>query len=88
MLLISIVTYEQQRYVKASDRCFYMKIMNYDKCSKILSTSCLLNRPRQMGQTQIRLLLQKQSDQGLPRLLQMYSDKYFVNPSPDNQRFI
>ena len=23
MLLISIVIYEQQRYVKASDRCFY-----------------------------------------------------------------
>ena len=60
---------------------FIMKIMNYIKCSKILNTSCLPKRPRQTGQTQIRLLLKKQSDLGLPSLLQMYSDKHFVNPA-------
>ena len=32
-------------------------------------TSCLLKRSRQTAQTQIRLLLKKQSDQGLPCLL-------------------
>ena len=67
---------------------FIMKIMNCIKCSKILNSSCLPKRPRQMGQTQIRLLLKKQSDQGLSGLLQMYSDKHFVNPSPDKQRLI
>ena len=36
------------------------------KCSQISNTSCLL---RQTGQTQIRQLLKKQSDQGLPCLL-------------------
>ena len=34
-----------------------------------LNASCLPKRPRQTGQTQIRLLLKKQSDQGLPCLL-------------------
>ena len=41
----------------------------YSKCSNILDTSCLPKRHRQTGQTQIRLLLKKQSDQGLPCLL-------------------
>ena len=41
----------------------------YRKCSKISNTSCLPNRPRQIAQTQIRLLLKKQADQGLPCLL-------------------
>ena len=41
----------------------------YYICSKILNTSCLPKRPRQTVQTQIRLLLKKQSDQGLPCLL-------------------
>ena len=41
----------------------------YGKCSKISNTSCLPNRPRQTRQTQIRLLLKKQSDQCLPSLL-------------------
>ena len=41
----------------------------YGKCSKISNTSYLPKRPRQIGQTQIRLLLKKQSDQGLPYLL-------------------
>ena len=40
--------------------------------------------PRQTVQTQIRLLLKKQSDQGLPCL---YSDKHFVNSIPGNQIF-
>ena len=37
--------------------------------SKILNTSPLPKRYRQTGQTQIRLLLKKQSNQGLPSLL-------------------
>ena len=41
----------------------------YSKCSEILNTNCLLKRPRQKRQTQIRLLLKKQSDQGLLYLL-------------------
>ena len=41
----------------------------YGKCSKILNTSCLPNWSRQTVQTQIRLLLEKQSDQGLLCLL-------------------
>ena len=40
----------------------------YSKCSKILNMGCLLKRPRQTMQTQIRLLLKKQSDQDLPCL--------------------
>ena len=42
---------------------------SYGKRSKILNTSCLPKRPRQTGQSQIRLLLKKQSDQGLPSLV-------------------
>ena len=56
----------------------------FDKCSKNLNTSYLLKRPRQTGQTQIRLLLMKQSDQVFPVCC---STKHFVNPSPDNQNF-
>ena len=41
----------------------------YSKYSKILKTSCLPKRPWQTGKTQIRLLLKKQSDQGIPCLL-------------------
>ena len=43
--------------------------------------SYLPKRPRQIVQTQIRLLLKVHSDQGLPCL---YSDKQFENCSPDN----
>ena len=39
------------------------------KCSKILNSSWLQKRSRQTAQTQIRLLLKKQSDQVLPFLL-------------------
>ena len=42
-------------------------------------------QPRQAEQTQIRLFLMKQSDQGLPA---RYSEKCLVNSSPDNQCFI
>ena len=42
-------------------------------------------RPRQTAQTQIRLLLKKQSDQGLPCC---YSDKNLVNSSLENSHFI
>ena len=70
----------------------------YGKCSKISNTSCLpKKRLRQTGQTQIRLLLEKQSDQGLPCFLQKQSDrvfpvcyckKHFMNSIPDYQHFI
>ena len=43
-------------------------IAPYGKCSKIINTSCLTKRPRQTVQTQIRLLLKKQSDLGIPCL--------------------
>ena len=45
------------------------KDSNYGKCSKIVNASLLPKRHRQTGQTLIRLLLEKQSDQGLPCLL-------------------
>ena len=63
---------------KGSDQTFDLNIsldmclcdtVNYSKCSKIMNASCLLKRPKQTGQTQIRMLLQKQSDQGLTCLL-------------------
>ena len=41
----------------------------YSKCSKISNLIACQKDPRQAGQTQIRLLLKKQSDQGLPCLL-------------------
>ena len=42
---------------------------SYSKCSKISNVGCLPKRPGQTVQSQIRLLLKKQSDQGLPCLL-------------------
>ena len=57
----------------------------YGKCVKISNTSCLLKQPKQTGQPQIRLLLKKHTDQGLPCLLFWHS---FVNSSPKNQHFI
>ena len=48
------------------------------RCSKTLNTSCLPKRPRPTAQTQNRLFLMKQSDQGL----HCFSDKHFVNPNP------
>ena len=44
-------------------RCYYCK------CCKIFNNNCLPKRSSQTGQIQIRLLLKKQSDQGLPCLL-------------------
>ena len=63
----------------------YTRKWYYGKCSKILNTSCLSKRARQIEQTQIRLLLKKQSDQGLPCLLFKWPS---VNSSPNNQHFI
>ena len=45
----------------------------YGKSSKILNTSWLQKRSRQTVQTKIRLLLKKQSDQGLPCLLFLHA---------------
>ena len=55
--------------IKLAITMFSRTEREYDKCSKILNTHCLPKRPRQIGQTQSRLLLKKQSDQGLPYLL-------------------
>ena len=61
-----------------------LQLSHYGKCSKISNTSCLPKRPRQTVQTQIRLLLKKQSDQGLPHLLFWH----FVNARPDYPLFL
>ena len=47
----------------------FYAIIDYGKCTKISNTGCLTKRSRQTRQTQIRLLLMKQSDRGLPCLL-------------------
>ena len=44
-------------------------LSSYSRCSKILNISCLPTRHRETAQTQIRLHLEKLSDQGLPYLL-------------------
>ena len=51
----------------------------YGRCSKISNKSCLSKRPRQTVQTQIRLLLKKQYDQGLS-CLQFYQAFYELQP--------
>ena len=43
--------------------------LQHGKFSNVSNTSCLPKQHRQTAQTQIRLLLKKQSDQGLPCLL-------------------
>ena len=53
------------RSVKHSKKMVNLVHVMYGKCSKIPNTSCLPNRHRQTALTQIRLLLKKQSDQGL-----------------------
>ena len=47
----------------------------YSKCLKISSVSCLPKRAGQIASTHIRLLMKKQSDQGLTCLL--FSEKVF-----------
>ena len=59
---------------KANSACLRLEniqrvLLKYGKCSKILNTSCLPKMPRTTVQTQVRLLLKKQSDQGLTCLL-------------------
>ena len=70
-LYICIV--EMAKLVSVAKLIFYTMLMAlmYGKCSKILNTSCLPKRPRQKGQTQIRVFPV------------CYSDKPFVNSSPD-----
>ena len=46
-----------------------LTVFIHGKCSKFPNLSCLPKRSRQTEQTQIRLLVQKQSDQGCPCLL-------------------
>ena len=67
-----IETNRQQRYTLES----LISLFSYEeaklgigKCSKILNAICLPKRPRKTVQTQIRLLLKNQSDQGLSCLL-------------------
>ena len=57
------------RKLRAFFSVFNIFQRTYSKCSKILNTGCLAKRHSQTAETQIRLLLQKQSDQGLPCLL-------------------
>ena len=52
---------------QVSASCFLTLI--YGRCYKISNISCLPKSPRLTGQTQIRLLPKKQSDQGLTCLL-------------------
>ena len=58
-----------QYFVQSEIFGYKEKKSTFGKSSKISHTSCLPKRPRQTAQTQIRLLLKKQSDQGLPHLL-------------------
>ena len=68
--------------------CKYKVLQN--KCSKISNTGCLPKMPRQTVQTQIRLLLKKQSDQGLRSLFAFLTSvfRFFVNSSPENKYFL
>ena len=72
---------------KKINSSFISEIRKLDsKCSKSLNTSCLPKWLRQTVQTQIRLLLMKQSDPGLLCLL---SWQAFCELQPwKNQRFI
>ena len=54
-------------------------------CQKALDKQHRPRSEKYTGKTLIRLLLQKQSDQGLPVC---FFDKLFVNSSPNNQCFI
>ena len=69
--------------------CFFLKkLMFIEVCRKFTFSLIFveigsIEQPRQTWQTQIRLLLRKQSDQGLPCLL---SVKQFVPSSSDNQQ--
>ena len=67
----SVLIIWSNRVFNYKTKYFYieLQIISNDKCFKISVTKCLPKRPRQTGQTQIRLLLMKQSDQGLPCLL-------------------
>ena len=50
------------------NKCLQNNLL-YSKCAKFSNTCCLSKRSRQTTGTQIKLLLKKQSDQGLPCLL-------------------
>ena len=57
------------RALKMGCKCLERKFLNNQDTVNVLNTSCLLKRSRQTGQTRIRLLLKKQSDQALLCLL-------------------
>ena len=77
--------------IKVMQRTISLQVINeglYSNTVNVLKFQTLVvsqKWPRHTGQTLIRLLLKKQSDQGLPCF---YSDKQFVNSSPENQLFI
>ena len=54
--------------------CIYARLSVYGKCLKFRTHVACPKRPRLTGQTQIRLLLQKQSGQGLPCYLSLTSN--------------
>ena len=56
--------------------------VSYGRFSKILNTNYLQKRPRQTMHTQIRLLLKKQFDQGLPCLLFLQAFCQFRHDNP------
>ena len=55
-------------HVLKQEKIIICQYITFGKCSKISNTSYLHKRPRETRQTLIRLLLKKQSDQGLPCL--------------------
>ena len=58
-----------------------LKNTTYGECSEILNGSYLPQKPRQTGQTQIRLLKKQSAFPGC------FPAKRFVISSPDNQYF-
>ena len=78
-----IVDHGKYKIMEKSWNCVFKFQAVYGKYSKISNTSCLLKRPRQTAQIQIRLLLKS----SLIRVFHVcYSDKYFVNSRPENQK--
>ena len=67
------------------NRIVIMMMMDTVNVQKFRTVVACHKKHRQTGQTQIRLLLKKQSDQGLPCL---DSGKHLVSSSPEKQYFI
>ena len=71
--------------VSALCQVYSFKFSDMVNVLKFPNASCLLKKPRQTVQTQIRLLLKRSS---LIRVFPVcYSDKYSVSSSPENKAF-